>query len=437
MDIVARVIRLPELSTEVPGPLSRALAERLARVEAPGVTCLDPSLWTPVFWERGEGLAIVDVDGNRFLDATSAFGASALGHAHPAVAAAIAEQSARLVHGMGDVHPTRLKVELCERLAERGPWEEGARILLASTGAEAVEGALKTARLASGKPRILAFEGGYHGLTYGTLACTHREHFRSPFADQLRSDLVVHAPCSLAGLDALDERALEGVGAILCEPIQGRGGVVVPEPGFWSRLFELSRRLGAILIADEVFTGCGRTGVFLASVLEGVEPDLIVLGKALASGFPLSAVLGRAAVMNAWPVSHGDAIHTSTHLGNPLGCAAALASLEELDRGDWIENAHERGGTLACGLAELATRHPGAVATTRGRGLMQALVLEDARLAPALLTAALRRGLFLLGAGEHGEAIELTPPLVLGEEHVRSILRLLEDSLIEVTEVGV
>jgi 4-aminobutyrate aminotransferase/(S)-3-amino-2-methylpropionate transaminase len=422
--------QLPCLVTRVPGPRSQALARRLERVESPDVTYLPEDGSWPVFWESGEGLAILDADGNRLLDATAAFGVAILGHAHPQLAAALADQAARLPHGMGDVHPTRLKVELAERLAALAPLPEPSRVLLATTGAEAVEGALKTACLATGRPRVIACEGGYHGLSLGTLPVTGREGFRAPFRDLLPvPSRVCRVPYTREGIAALTDADLASVGAILVEPILGRGGVVVPPPGLLQDLRALADRLGAVLILDEVFTGCGRTGTWFACQHEGIEPDLLVLGKALSGCFPIAAVIGRGSVMEAWPRSTGEALHTSTHLGNPLGCRAALTALDLIEEGDLVTRAAELGAVLGAGLTDLADAHPGAVLQARGRGLMQALVLREAGAGARLAERALALGLLTLPAGAAGEVLQLTPPLILEEEHVHTMLELLDRAL--------
>jgi 4-aminobutyrate aminotransferase / (S)-3-amino-2-methylpropionate transaminase / 5-aminovalerate transaminase len=295
----------------------------------------------PIFWEAARGAQVVDADGNRYLDLTGAFGVAVAGHAHPRVVAALEAQARRLVHGMGDVHPPEIKVRLLERLAGLAPWAE-TRGFLANSGSEAVEAALKTALLATGRPGILAFEGSYHGLTLGSLATTARLAFREPFQSHLHGGVrFAPFPDALDGLAAPDEelaRALdrveeilagggpEGVpvGAVILEPIQGRGGVRVPLPGFVAGVVERARAAGAVVIFDEIFTGFGRTGRALRPCLGAGGrgwaggADLLCVGKALGGGLPLSACLGRREVMDAWPPSRGEALHTSTFLGHPL-----------------------------------------------------------------------------------------------------------------------
>ena len=306
--------RLPELRTRVPGPRSRELAARLARVESRNVTCLTPE---PIFWERARGANVWDVDGNRYVDLGAAFGVANVGHAHPRVVSAVAGQAAALLHGMGDVHPSAVKVELLEALAGRFPGGGAARAVLGSSGSDAVEVALKTAALATGRSGVVAFEGAYHGLALGALDATYRETFRAPFLARLAG-----ATAFARYGDAEDVRRAAAacrapVGAVLVEPVQGRGGERVPPPGFLAALRRLCDAQGWLLIADEVYTGFGRTGAWFACEHETVRPDLLCVGKGLASGMPISACIGRAEVMDSWPASLGEALHTQTFLGHP------------------------------------------------------------------------------------------------------------------------
>ena len=437
--------QLPRLATTPPGPLSRSMALRLAEVESRNVTFQSPEF--PVFWDAARGANVRDVDGNVFLDLTSAFGVAAAGHAHPEIARAIADQADRLVHGMGDVHPPALKVELMERLLALTPWPEG-RGVLATSGSEAVEIALKTALLASGKPGILAFDGGYHGLTLGALGATHRADFRQPFQERLYQG-VAWAPFPLPGREgagagprALEEvrRLLAGgteggapIGAVLVEPIQGRAGVRVPPPGFLSGLAEATRQAGAVLIFDEIFTGFGRTGSLFAFQHEGVIPDLLCVGKALGGGMPLSACLGSREVMDAWPHSRGEALHTSTFLGHPLACAAALAFLDVMEDEGLVDLASRRGSRLLERLRKALAGSP-RVVEVRGRGFLVGIELEqreDGDPAPgaSLAVEALRRGVLVLPAGERGEVVELSPPLMLTDDQMEMAIALLTELL--------
>lgn len=424
---------LPCIERGPPGPAARALSGRLRAVESRNVTYLDAA-W-PVFWEEARGTNVRDVDGNVFLDLTGAFGVALIGHAHPAVVEAVREQAGRLPHGMGDVHPPAVKVELLERLAALTPWDD-ARAVLASTGSEAVEIALKTAQVATARPGILAFEGAYHGLTLGALAATSRAHFRAPFEARLYGG-VAFAPFpeplrdgpGAAGraLDDVEEILARGapngdpIGAVVVEPVQGRAGVRVAPDGFMRGLSEVAHAAGALVIADEVLTGLGRCGSVLASARVGLRPDLVCLGKALGGGLPISACVARAAVMDAWPASEGEAIHTSTFLGHPLACAAALAVLDVIEAEGVVGRAGLLGGRFAADLREALGVGPH-VGDVRGLGLLLGIELVEgeerlpaAGAGAAVAEAALREGVLLLPAGAHAHCVELLPSVDLSE----------------------
>jgi 4-aminobutyrate aminotransferase / (S)-3-amino-2-methylpropionate transaminase / 5-aminovalerate transaminase len=444
---------LPSLPVPPPGPGSRALAAELARWESPNVTYLADDF--PVFWEEARGANVRDADGNVYLDLTSAFAVTGAGHAHPRIVEAVREQAGRLMHGMGDVHPPAVKVELLRALAAAAPGGL-CRSILASSGAEAVEAALKTAAIATGRPRVVAFHGGYHGLTYGALAVSGREDFRAPFAAQLGATAVflpypypLRSPfgrdpeevcaATLRSLEHLLDApgtAHEGIGAILVEPVQGRGGDLVPPAGFLAGLRRVADERGLLLIADEVYTGFGRTGRWFACEHEEVVPDLMVVGKGLTGGLPFSACIGTAEVMDHWPRSRGEAIHTSTFLGHPLGCAAALASMAVLRDERLVERSAGLGGRMLARLAAFAADHPH-VAEVRGRGMMIGIELVRDReslepapeLAGRVVVEALRRGLLVLGGGVHGNVLSLSPPFVLTDAQAEYALGVLEEVL--------
>ena len=426
----------PTLRVRPPGPVSRAYADRLSAAESRNVTYLGEAF--PVFWEEARGANVRDVDGNVYIDLTSAFGVAAAGHSHPRIVAAVRDQAARLAHGMGDVHPSVLKVRLLERLARLSPWDE-ARGVLASAGSEAVEIALKTAQLATDRVGIIAFEGGYHGLTLGALAVTSREDFRRPFRRRL-GDAVAFVPFPAPLGDPGDERErclaiLEDafgrarsrgmpVGAVIVEPIQGRAGVRVAPPGFLAGVAERAREAGALLVFDEIFTGFGRTGSLFAWEGEGVTPDLLCLGKALGGGLPLSCCLGSAETMDAWPPSGGEALHTSTFLGHPLACAASLAFLDLLEEEALAARSNTEGDRVRRLVSEALEGNP-RVRQVRGRGLFVGVELSGGhdvgpgpgpavRLAHALLGD----GILALPAGERGEVLGITPPLTIARSQL-------------------
>lgn len=383
---------------------------------------------SPLVLARGEGDVLVDVDGRRFVDLAAGFGAAILGHGHPAILEAIDGQSRRLVQGLGDVFSSDTKINLLEQLAGLHPGEHP-KVLLGQSGGDAVTAALKTAVLSTGRPGVLAFDGAYHGLGYGPLpACGFRASFREPFATQL-SRAVRFAPypglrgaseeASLAFAAEVLER--DEIGAVLVEPLLGRGGCVVPPPSFLPALAELARRHGALLVADEIWTGVGRAGAWVRSVADGVTPDILCLGKALGGGLPISACIAPAAIMEGW-TRHGEVVHTSTHAGAPLACAAALATLTELRDGDHIARAAALGDELRAKLVvELETL--GDVARdVRGRGMMIGLELRDAATAQRLVAGLLDRGYLAITGGVDGATLTLTPALTIARAHLLGLV---------------
>jgi 4-aminobutyrate aminotransferase-like enzyme len=354
---------------------------------------------------------------------------------------------------MGDVHPHALKARLARELSritfERWRhssnrytvkslhWQTAqrfndstihAKTIFSNSGFEAVESALKTAMLATGQRGVIAFEGAYHGLGYGALNATHREHFRDPFRSQLREfGRFVRFPTKAEHLAEIEKKIRkifrrEKIGAILVEPVQARGGINVPPPEFLPLLRKLCDEFSALLIADEIYTGFGRTGKWFACEHAGVSPDLICLGKALTGGFPLSACVGRADLMDAaWPASRGEAMHTSTFLGHPVGCAMALVQIAEIERLKLPERAAELGDFL---LAELKSfqyeiSNLKVQINTRGAGLMIGVELRRHDGSPATVETfvaikmLLQRGFIFLPEGEFGNVISFTPPLTI------------------------
>ena len=435
---------------------TKTILDLLRAFESRNVTFLDPAGDWPIVWERARGVHVWDADGGKYLDLTAAFGVAAAGHANPRVVRAGRRQLGKLLHAMGDVHPHALKAELARELSritfERWTRKKSdvqspkskvvtGKTIFCNSGFEAVEAALKTAMLATGKPGVIAFEGAYHGLGYGALNTTHRKYFRGPFRSQLREfaqfvpfpaaadvrrlksngkqNEPAHVGCYESAKRIRQIFRSEKIGAILVEPIQARGGCNIPPPEFLPLLRKLCDEHGALLILDEIYTGFGRTGKWFACEHSGVVPDVIGLGKALTGGFPLSACVGRADVMDAaWPASRGEAIHTSTFLGHPVGCAMALAQIAEIHRLKLCERSAELGRTL---LEMLSILHPPSsiLLSARGLGLMCGLELRQPDGSPATdetvraIKAMLRRGFILLPEGEHGNVISLTPPLTI------------------------
>lgn len=412
---------LPDVRSPVPAEAGRVWVERLAASECPALTTrrkrrqeLSGASHDPIVWVEARGANVVDADGNRYVDLTSGFGVAFVGHGHPAVVAAVEEQAGRLLHALGDLHPSDRKIALLERLCGIAPWPE-ARVMLSLSGADAVTAALKTALLATGKPGIVAFEGSYHGLSYGPLSVSgYDARFRDPFREQLHPHVhFARWPSSEDDADvavASLPRDWSGIGAVIFEPIQGRAGVRIPPESFLRRLAELSRAHGALLIADEVFTGIGRCGAWWRSPEVGVVPDLICAGKALGGGLPVSACLGSLEVMAAWGNPDREAIHTGTFHGDPVGCAAALATLDSIETGGLIAEAVERGAAIASALRGASLRR---IQEVRQVGMMLGLQLEHRFEALTLTRALLERGYLVLPAGPEANVLQLTPPITL------------------------
>jgi 4-aminobutyrate aminotransferase-like enzyme len=436
---------------------ARQTLQLLRDHESRNVLFVEPDGSWPVVWERAKGVHVRDAAGKKYLDLTAAFGVAAAGHANPNVVKAGQKQMAKLLHAMGDVHPHARKAELArelsritfERWADKSkvqspkPKVSTGKVIFSNSGFEAVESALKTAMLATGRRGVIAFEGGYHGLGYGALNATHREHFRGPFRPQLREfghfvpfpttseGRVPRVPnhkdgdsrrTSLRNIEFCIRRIFqrENIGAILAEPVQARGGIRVPPPGFLPLLRKLCDAHGALLILDEIYTGFGRTGKWFACEHSGTVPDLICLGKALTGGFPLSACVGRADVMDAaWPASTGEAIHTSTFLGHPVGCAMALAQISEIRRLKLCERSARLGEFLLRELSEVQS--PTLKIQARGLGLMAGIELTSPGGKPAAAAALnaikklLHRGCIFLPEGEHANVISFTPPLTISK----------------------
>jgi 4-aminobutyrate aminotransferase-like enzyme len=440
----------PSRSLSKPPSATQRTLDLLAAYESRNVTHVDAERGWPIVWRRARGSYVWDVEGRRYLDLTAAFGVSAAGHANPRVVRAGQRQMAVLLHAMGDVHPHPGKAELAralsaitfERWSPPGSLHHGFRgkVILGSSGFEAVEAALKTALLATGRAEIVAFEQAYHGLGYGALNATSRDHFRGPFRPQLRQFAhFLPYPVDETGLEQvkrlLRQRLRRGrTGAVLVEPIQARGGIRIPAPGFLPLLRQACESAGALLILDEIYTGFGRTGTWFACEHEGVRPDLLCLGKAMAGGFPISACVGRADLMDAaWPASTGEAIHTSTFLGHPVGCAMALAQIQELRERSLVDRSAQMGAHLATQLNALAESRP--FVRTRNRGLMGGIEILDrpglsaSQASMDIVHRMLERGFLLLPEGPRGEVISLTPPLTISRGALDSALQALSELL--------
>lgn len=413
----------PSLHTAVPGPESAAWMERLERTECPGSTARranrSPGSGAPsIVWREALGANVRDADGNVFVDLCAGFGVASVGHRNPAVARAGQAQLDVLPHAMGDAFADVQRILLMEALTQVTGFT---RVALGSSGSDAIEVAFKTALLATGRTRVVAFQGGYHGLTSAPLAAIgyQTEARRGPFVGMLGSHVTI-APFGGPLPDMND------VAAVVVEPVQGRGGMRAGPPGWLAEVHRAARKAGAIVIHDEVFCGLGRTGTLLAAQAEqddagrGLSPDLLCLGKALGGGFPISACLGTEQVMDAW-AGYGAALHTQTFVGNPVGCAMASATLDLIVRKRLPDRAARLGARWAAKLASVR-----GVKRVSGRGLMLGVHVDDAA---GVTYRMLQRGWIVLPCGEQSDALGLTPPLTIGEDLLDAAVDALAESM--------
>jgi 4-aminobutyrate aminotransferase len=438
---------VPLIKTSLPGPKAKAIIDRDRAVVSPSYTRAYPFVMG-----RGSGAVVEDVDGNVFLDCAAGIAVNSTGHAHPDVVRAVHEQAQLFLHMSGTDFYYEPQVRLAEELSAVAPIEGGARSFFANSGTEAIEACIKLARYATKRDNIIAFLGGFHGRTLGSLSLTASKAiqrrgfgpmmagvFHAPFADCYRCPVgLTPQNCAAECLDYLENRifvhlvAPDEVAAIVLEPIQGEGGYVVAPAQFLHRLREVTQRFGMLLVVDEVQSGMGRTGKMFAVEHTNVQPDLIAIAKGVASGLPLGVALARSGVMEMWPAG----AHASTFGGNPVACAAALATLKLLkDR--LMANAAEVGGHLMGRLAALAEKHR-MIGDVRGRGLMIGVELvrdrqTKERAGPerdAVVAASFRRGLLVLGAGTN--SIRFSPPLVLTRDQADIAVKVFDEALTEV-----
>jgi 4-aminobutyrate aminotransferase/(S)-3-amino-2-methylpropionate transaminase len=428
-----------ELRTEVPGPRSREILARKEKVVA------DPlSIYLPIVVAEGRGATLTDVDGNTFIDFAGGVGCLAVGHSHPRVVEAAQEQLAHFSHTDFTIVPYEVYVALAERLCELAPIVGPRKAAFFNAGTEAVENAIKFARAFTGRPAVIAFEGGFHGRTLLSLSLTSKTHpykaglgpfapevYRVPFAQQYRG------PDARAALEAL-ERALvtqvaaETVAAIVIEPVQGEGGFQVAPPEFMEGVRAICDRHGIVLVVDEVQTGFGRTGKLFAIEHYGVEPDLITVAKSIAAGLPLSGVIGKAEIMDA----PGDSAIGGTYVGNPVAQAAAMAVLDVIDEENLCERAAALGEIMRARMHAWQQRWT-QIGDVRGLGAMLAIELvrdpdtkePAADLATAIVEEAARHGLLLLKSGIYSNCIRVLTPLVLSDSELDEALAVWEDAL--------
>jgi 4-aminobutyrate aminotransferase len=414
---------VPDIVTKLPGPKARAHVSYDETWTSPSLPRAYPLV--PV---RGEGSTIEDIDGNLFLDFAAGIAVNSTGHAHPRVVAAIKEQASELLHFSASDFYLPIYAEVCQRLAEIAPIEGPARAYLGNSGAEAVEASIKLARFATKRPYVVAFLGAFHGRTYGAVSLTaSKAKYHAGFGPLLPG--IFHAPYGrvedLRWFDDVlfDKLApADEVAAVIVEPIQGEGGYVVPEDGFLQGLRAICDRHGIVLIADEIQSGAGRTGRMWAVEHWGVTPDIVLTAKGIASGMPLSAMIARKDLMEAW----GPGAHGSTYGGNPVACAAGLATIDLLE-GGLVANAASRGDQALAGLRPLADRFDGLVRDVRGLGLMLGVEFDTPEHAEEVQWACFERGLLVLECGR--SSVRLSPALTVSEPEMATALRIFAEAV--------
>jgi 4-aminobutyrate aminotransferase len=414
---------VPHIVTELPGPKARA---HVAYDE----TWTSPSLPRayPIVPVRGEGLTIEDIDGNLFLDFAAGIAVNSTGHAHPQVVAAIKEQAAELIHFSASDFYLPIYPQVCQELARIAPMSGRARAYLGNSGTEVVEAAIKLARFATKRPYIVAFLGAFHGRTYGSVSLTaSKAKYHAGFGPLLPG--IFHAPYGrVEDLRWFDDVLFDKlapaseIAAIIVEPIQGEGGYLVPENGFLQGLRRICDEHGILLIADEIQSGAGRTGRMWAVEHWGVEPDILLTAKGIASGMTLGALIARAELLETW----GAGAHGSTYGGNPVACAAALATIELLESG-LVANAAARGDQALTALAHLRDRFPSLVTDVRGMGLMLGIEFDTPEHAEEVQWSAFQKGLLVLECGK--SSVRMSPALTISEAQMATGLGLFADAV--------
>jgi len=421
---------VPHIVTELPGPKARAHVEFDEMWTSPSL----PRAY-PIVPVRGDGLTVEDIDGNLFLDFAAGIAVTSTGHSHPQVVAAIKEQAAELIHFSASDFYLPIYADVCKELARIAPMSGRKRAYLGNSGAEVVEASIKLARYATHRPYVVAFLGAFHGRTYGAVSLTaSKAKYHAGFGPLLPG--IFHAPYGrVEDLRWFDEVLFDKlapaneVAAIIVEPIQGEGGYLVPEDGFLQGLRDICDKHGILLIADEIQSGAGRTGAMWAIEHWGVQPDILLTAKGIASGMPLGGMIARAELLEAW----GPGAHGSTYGGNPVACAAALATIQLLE-GGLIDNATVRGDQASDGLRPLLKRHPGLVRDVRGKGLMIGVEFDTGEHAEAVQTACFERGLLVLGCGK--SSVRMSPALTVSEEEMATALHIFSEAVAAIAGVA-
>ena len=415
---------VPDIVTELPGPKARAHIAFDEAVTSPSL----PRAY-PIVPVRGDGLMVEDIDGNRFLDFAAGIAVNSTGHSHEDVVGAITRQARDLLHFSASDFYLPIYAHAAALLDRISPMKGRTRVFFGNSGAEVVEAALKLARHHTGRQNVIAFLGAFHGRTYGAVSLTgSKAKYHAGFGPLLPG--VYHVPYGSAGLDELEGRVFKRLmparefAAVFVEPIQGEGGYVVPDDDFLPRLRRICDEHGILLVADEVQTGAGRTGKMWAVDHWGVEPDILLTAKGIASGMPIAGMIAKAELMTWTAGAHG-----STYGGNPLACAALIETVRLLET-ELVENAAVRGEQARAGLRALAERFPAIIKDVRGKGLMIGIGLDSPASADAVTMACFQRGLLILEAGE--DAVRMSPALIVSADEIDTGVRLFGEAVAEV-----
>ena len=435
-------MKAPYIKTTLPGPIAKSIVERDRQVTAPAYGRV-----YPLVVKRASGMTVEDVDGNLFLDFMAGIAVASTGHSHPHVVRAIEEQARKFLHICGSDYYYEPMVALAEKLGRLAPGSGAKKVFFTNSGTETIEAAIKLARYYTKRQHIIAFNGAFHGRTLGSLSLTasrasHRAHFgplipgvhHVPYPFCRRPDQQKPEACALESIKIIEEVLFrhevlpEEVAAVFVEPIQGEGGYIVPPPEYLPMLQDLCRKHGILLVVDEIQSGFGRTGKMFASEHWALEPDIVCAAKGIASGMPLGAMIARAEI-STWPSSS----HGSTFGGNPVACAAALATIELIEEG-LVENAAKMGALLKERLTALGTHH-NTIADVRGLGLMVGVEFcrpddnntPDRQLRERVMQKCFEKGLLLLGCGE--STLRFCPPLIVSADEVETAVDLFDEAI--------
>ncbi|MED4126731.1 aspartate aminotransferase family protein [Shouchella miscanthi] len=443
-----------ELTECIPGPKSINYMDRLKKLEAPGLTLDDSEL--SIVWAKSKGSKVYDVDENEYIDFASGLNVANVGHSNSEVLNSVKDQLELMVHGMGDFHSNNKKIEFLEKMKEIVPLSDP-KFIVSVNGSDAVDAALKTASLFTGKSQYISFYGGYHGMGAKSLEVTARNHFRDPFTKEIpRSTIFLPYPYELRNsigdstnyiseclklVEQTIENSASGsndVAAIIIESFQGRGGVVQAPKEFLRGLREICDRTGVLLIVDEILSGMGRTGKWFGFEHSEIQPDIFTIGKGLSSGYPISVCCGNENIMSIWGKFSGESVHTSTFQGNPIGCVMAKSTIEYMQKHNLIERSEELGEYFIKRLKSEIGQNEN-VGEIRGKGLMIGIefVLDkdlkkpNSNLCWSVMKKALKRGIIFLNGGHEVNVLCLTPPLIIEKNEIDYCIETLKDILEE------